>query len=558
MPPLSKEEAAALVKRRHPEWAEHQKNWRRLLDALEGGERYRHADYFRGPFDPQPTSPWYAFGFDNATAEGYPFAFNQIVDRNLVPHLSEMSVQGRDLYALRLNRTPVPALVEFVCRRYLSRIFARQVVRIGPPALADWWLDVDGRGTAIGPWMRKTIGPLLLVLGHIDLVFGRPEAPEGAVIETRADLMAHGLDGCVASFVLPENMVWWRLDRKGRYAEALVFERSDGGDRYRHWTQDGAWCYAESGATVEGSSFEHSFGVCPIVRVFDDKKLRCEHIGKPRLEYASEVMRSVYNRLSELVLSDVQQSHSILQGPEDYAQNSGKLTLGPGGMLPMKKHDAGDGYQGFSFIDTPKTGQESCRTHIQDDLDSLLLHYALLKPAGMTDGKTVGQSGVSKGFDARDGNDLLSEVSRTLQEAERTAAEFVLLVLSDGRSKASDLSSVKVEYPREYDLFSAEDLTAVLADVQAIVTASGGLPNVEAEVLKRLITVLLPGLDEDRLGELHAEIDDAVDARATNRDGALEAAGDGASSTEDPALSLPLDSNQVIESLNAALAPEIV
>ena len=34
-----------LIRRRHPEWAEHHRRWAWLLDSLEGGERYREAIY---------------------------------------------------------------------------------------------------------------------------------------------------------------------------------------------------------------------------------------------------------------------------------------------------------------------------------------------------------------------------------------------------------------------------------------------------------------------------------------------------------------------------------
>ncbi len=38
-------ESLEVIRRRHPEWREHQLRWRWLLDSLEGGERYRQAVY---------------------------------------------------------------------------------------------------------------------------------------------------------------------------------------------------------------------------------------------------------------------------------------------------------------------------------------------------------------------------------------------------------------------------------------------------------------------------------------------------------------------------------
>ncbi len=94
-----------------------------------------------------------------------------------------------------------------------------------------WWRDVDGRGTPIDDWMRETVAPLLLVLGCLDVCLDHPKAPPGEKIATRADELRLGLDRCVASYILPQNMVWWRLDSAGRYLECLVREYIDPSDR---------------------------------------------------------------------------------------------------------------------------------------------------------------------------------------------------------------------------------------------------------------------------------------------------------------------------------------
>ena len=581
MPPLSRDEAAELVKRRHPAWVEFQEHWRFLFDSYEGGDRYRHADYFRGPFEPW-RDPLYAFGWDAETGEGYPFTYNMIVKRNLVPHKSEMSVEGRDMYVLRLNRTPVPAIVELVIRRYLSRIFSQQVKRSAPKPIEGWWLDVDGKGTGITQWVRKTVLPLLVDLGQLDLVFGRPEADpeELEQIRTRADLKRLGLDACIASYILPENMVWWRLSRRDTYAESLVHERDDQGQSYfRHWTDSEANAYTSEGEHLAQKSFVHGLGVVPIVRVFDEKSLRCRNVGRSRMKTIADLQKSIYNRKSELVLNDVQQTHAILQVPEDYCQGDTTVPVGPGGAMPMKKLRNDAGYQESKWLDPPKSGAIECRVHVQDDHDEVLSSAGLLKPAGSTQGATVSQSGVSKSFDVREGNDLLSELAGTCSEAELAAAKMALTVLADGNPSPADLAAIAVEYPREFELLTAADLAVVLSDIQAIAASLGLLPETEAEILKRLISVLLPGLDETRLAELHAEVDAAAASGAAQRDGQREAAADGSNPevpgrgdqsqaqprggteqnfTQSPSISLPPDAALAVQALNAVLAPEIV
>ena len=288
-------EALELIGRRHPEWREHQLRWRWLLDSLEGGERYRQAVY----------------GYDH---RGLPV-------RNLVRHKREypdpqesagsfvdpfLSASGRmvrsngadpaasatdDDYELRRARTPVPTFVAEAIDTHLSRIYAREVRRDGPEPLTAWWADVDGCGTSIDQWMAETVAPLLLTLGQLDLCFDHPVAPEGEVIETRADVERLGLDRCVASYILPENMLWWRLDATGhRYAECLVREYAEAEEgvevRYRHWSTTESTLFADDG-TVLGVT-PHSFGLVPVVRVFDRRKPRCRNIGQPRYEGVAE------------------------------------------------------------------------------------------------------------------------------------------------------------------------------------------------------------------------------------------------------------------------------
>jgi hypothetical protein len=564
--PLKKDDVIGLCKRRHPSWSEFQRTWRWLQDSLEGGDRYRHADYYADPLEPpRSDKPWYAYGYDPSSGEAFPFAYTQIVMRNLIPHQTEMSVTNRDLYTLRLSRTPVPCLVGRVIRRYLSRIYSREVKRSGPVALQDFWADVDGSGTEaskVDKWMRKTIAPLVLALGQLDLVFGHPEVPAGAAVKTRADERRLKVLGCIVDYILPENLIWWEADRSGRYRECLVFERQAGGSdpKFRHWTAEGCDVYTADGEYHPGDSFEYPYGRPPIVRVFDDKKYRDRMVGQSRMEAVADLQKSVYNRQSELILGDVLHSHPLLQGPEDYVQDNAKLPLGPGGMLPMKRTADGS-YQGFGFVDTPQTGSEATRRHVQDDQEEVDREAALCKPAGMATSSTTGQSGISKQIDQREGNDVLSEVSETLAECERQVARMAMLVLSGGDDE--DPEGIVVEYPREFDLFTASDLSEVLADIQAIAADSGVLPETEIELMKRLILVALPGLDKERMAELHTEVEETVRARAEERDAQAEArpvqsvAPYVSGAIGNAELAVPIDSRLVNTNSSAVDSPEL-
>jgi hypothetical protein len=513
-------DALELIRRRHPEWQEHHRRWQWLLDSLEGGERYRRAIYgFDGRGLPIRNlvrhKREYPEPREAATARGGLSPFPAI---GFAGEAAELSTD--DDYELRRTRTPVPTFVAEAVEAHLSRIYAREVRRDGPEALRRWWADVDGCGTSIDHWMAETVAPLLLVLGQIDLYFDHPPAPEGEEIATRADAVRLGVDRCIASVLLPEDMLWWRLDATGaRYAECLVREHAedeDGGQvvRYRHWTETESTLYAADGTALEVVS--HPFGRVPIVRVFDRRKPRCRNVGQSRYEGIAERQREYYNRDSELILSDTTQAHPLLQGPEDYLQADGTIPIGPSWLLPKKKNTQGGAatYEGFDVVAFPKEAAESIRRNKADLREDVDRDSALVRPAGRA---AALQSGVAKMLDHLDGNLRLAKLAKVLARAEQAAAELALLVMGDGGPAPADQAVVSVVYPADFDLFTASDVATATAQFQALAARAGALPTTEGLMLGRLVRVCLPGLSDAQYARCEEEISAYVADQARRR-----------------------------------------
>jgi hypothetical protein len=502
----------SIIHLRHIEWQEHHLRWRWMLDSLEGGERYRQAVYghdHRGlPIrnlirhkreypDPREAGslPGGVLG---------PLAGCDMIGAGQDPAASASD----DDYELRRARTPVPTFVAESVETHLSRIYAREVKRTAASRLSSWWADVDGCGTPIDQWMSETVAPLLLVLGQLDLYMDHPPAPEGEPIETRADTQRLGLDRCLASYILPENMLWWRLDPTGqRYLECLVLERheTDEGPEvcYRHWTSTQSTLYDPDGEVL--SVTPHPFGQVPIVRIFDRRKPRCRNIGQSRYESVAERQREYYNRDSELILSDTTQAHPLLQGPEDFVQSDGTIPIGPSWLLPKKKNTQGGAtsYEGFDVVEFPKEGAESIRRNKADIRDDVDRDSALVKPTGR---QGVAQSGLSKAIDYSDGNNRLAKLAKILARAEQVAAQLALSVLYDGQPPASETGSIEIVYPTEFDLFTASDMAKAAADFQSLAAKAGALPRTEELMLSRLIRLCLPGLSDTQYAGCDAEL----------------------------------------------------
>ncbi len=541
MPQLPKREAAELVVRRNEEWTEFQRVLRFLGDSIEGGNRYRYADYTVDSITGQggsgignvssfASSQQLNIGTDGIYQSSDPGIdardYAECLDRNLIPHKSETGRDGRGTYELRRARTPVPKTMELVVRRHLSRIYAREVKRDGSPDLMNWWDDVDGIGTKIDKYMRKVVAPLLMAYGHLDLCFDHPqpdpdEIPEGMPL-TRQDIAEIGLDQCHVSYVLPENMLWWRLNRHRRYAECLVLERHDRhGITFRHWSAADSVLYNKDGEMI-GLPVPHPFGCVPIVRLFDERKLRCKNTGQPRYEEVAELQRSIYNSQSEQELGDIYQAHPQVMIPENMLANNGtSLKAGPEASWVMM-HDSITGeYAEAKILDYPKGASEDRRQHIMDKDDRVIVAACLTKPSGTATASTSGvvaQSGISKMMDSQTGNDYLAEIAETLGDAEWTMAHFALIVLGDGNVNQADLDSVSVVYPKEFDLFTADDLAAGIGELVALIPAAAMLPETGKQLLSRYIRVIMPGVDDATMKATDREISDMVDQHVEMKD----------------------------------------
>ncbi len=513
-----------IIQRRHPEWVEHHLRWRWMLDSLEGGERYRQAIYghdnrglpvrnlirhkreYPDPRETQTPSFGGALSGIGGSAQEY----------SCDPAYSASD----DDYELRRARTPIPTFTAESVETHLSRVYSREVKRVGPAGLMAWWADVDGCGTPIDQWMSETIAPLLLVLGQLDLFMDHPQASEMDLIETQADIRRLGLDRCVASYILPENMLWWRLDADGQhYLECLVLESHDTDEgiqsRYRFWNCDESTLFDHDGNIL--STTGNPFHGIPIRRVFDRRKPRCRNIGQSRYESIAERQREYYNRDSELILSDTTQAHPLLQGPEDFVQSDGTIPIGPSWLLPKKKNTQGGSatYEGFDVVDFPKDGADSIRKNKADIRDDVDRDSALVKPTGRSG---VAQSGLSKLIDQSDGNNRLAKIAKVLARAEQIAAELALQVLGDGRYPFADNAQIQVVYPADFDLFTASDVANVTTVFQGIVERAGALPTTEGLMLGRLVRLCLPGLNDAQYATCDREIAMYLAGRAKKAD----------------------------------------
>ena len=372
---------------------------------------------------------------------------------------------------------------------------------------------------------------------------------------TRADEIEFGLDTCVASYILPVNMVWWRTDAAGRYLECLVREYVDPADRvdhdskgntidtegknqvgdawrqsylrYRLWRSDESILFSYDGDKIL-ERVPHNFGRVPIVRLIDLKKHRSPTVGKSRYEAIAELQREFYNRDSELILSDTLQAHPFLSGPEDFCKADNTLSVGPGYVLPMKKNPESGAYQGWQFVSPPKDPAESLRKNKDDLVDMKDRRACLAKPAGAAGAGTgtVSQSGVSKQLDAHTGHKLLVAIAKSLAKAERFIAEYACMVLRNEPVTPAERAEIQIAYPARFELHDAGTLIDGTTKLQLVLEATGNAPETEQALISATVRQLLVGLDDDEYQAIDDEIELLVETKSKIKEQTRELAVD--------------------------------
>jgi hypothetical protein len=528
--PLITDEGRAVVEHRHREYGEWEVRWRWLYDSLEGGQQYRDAEYGQEPYT--VTWPIRHPGDERIYTGRY---VRQIPIHNLIRHPQEYPVppgmggmgewtadapETGDDYEYRRQLTPVPDFVQEAVSIHLARIYGREVRRDAPPGplgdkLRAWWLDVDGSGQSIDDWMHETIAPLFLALGQLDFAFDHPAAPRGVRVASRADEARLRLDRCIGSYILPGNVLDWKLRPDREYEWVVIREYIDDAEVFRKWTATGWTLYDADGERKDSGT--HPYGCVPIFRAFDRRIQRCDNVGLSRYQRIAEIQRAYYNADSELTLTNSYAAHALLSGPEDAITGQG-ITVGPGYVLPKKKTSTGD-YVGWEYVSAPIDAADRIRQKLMDFRDEADRAACLLKPAGQTGGATVSQSGISKQMDMVTGNDLLKSLVKSLQQVERWIAHGALDVLNNGPVPPEYVDKVKrmIVYPSEFDLFTAEDLFASLESLQSTAALSGALPITESEYMVRAAIARLPGLPDKTQVAIRAEIEGLVGRNAALR-----------------------------------------
>jgi hypothetical protein len=532
MPPIhDQSEAKRLIDRRHPEYSEYVDITRWILDTLEGGDAYRDAQYGNDDYG-QPRYnllrhkreyPGLAGSLTDEFGERLPFqpSYTEIQDNNKSIEMD---------FEIRRQRTPVPSFLATFMEKQLSKIYKRSIKREGPDLLMQWIDNIDGRETSLEEWMREEVAPLLSSLGMIDLAFYHPvRSPDEPVMF--GDQLNAPERQCVVKCILPENILWWRLDYTGRYyveVNTLKYSITDEGEEIKtivNWTNEDWSEYNMEGKLLETS--EHGLGIVPIVRVFDRRRFREDHSARSRMYPIVDLSKCYYNEESELIVNNTLHNNPIIQGP-DTGDDSDRTPINRWYML-KKIFDAVSGtVVNYEYLQPNVTTFEFMNSRLDGLLERMEAAAALTRSAGavQTEGRgQVAQSGVSKAYDQVEGSEYLSSIAKILQSCEWTILQFAWIVLNDGfdNTAPDEFDEIVVLYPTEFNLLSF-DQYALIVETMATYLESGlgKLPTDEKLTLKFLVRSKHPDMTADEIEEIDKEIESLIDNAVRERKNSLK------------------------------------
>lgn len=605
-------QARLLIRRRYPEYIKVKALTDWVLDTLESGEQYKRAVYPAnvpgGALGNliRHRREWPISDVDGAVSRQEWQRRIEADDPTADPATTRIAAVNRaneQAYQIRLARTPTPSKLREILDKQVAQIYKqppRRDVEGSPPdstppdsgsvaAVRSWWGDVDGKGTSIDEYMRDTIAPLLLAMGMLDIYCDHPspEAAEAIQLPEPGEewisgmtspywsgatpMMTPDLDDatvtpmgppisplgavdpkllsrCNIRYILPQNILWYKLDYTQRYYRELLVqefrldEKEPGLERYdpvyRHWTLSGWTLYDRFGGVMDEGT--HDYGRIPIVRVFDRQHFRIPHAGMTRFLGTIERCREMYNTESELIYAMDLQCFSILQGPPIEGDDDGQgMPIGPAMMLQTQASPDGTTREGYSYLAPPVSPLEFVSQRIQWLSDQMDAEAGLLPPAtargsrgssgGQKSSGSTPASGISKAFDQEEATNILAGMAMALETAEYVAAELAATVLMDRPPAVAEMEKVHIQYPRQFNLLRFDEMEAMIAAFIVLRDNCGYTPKWETFALQWIADQTNRGLDPKQREDMNQEIADYVawqkDQRERSRS-ALQAAND--------------------------------
>ncbi len=352
---------------------------------------------------------------------------------------------------------------------------------------AFYW-DADFEGSSLVQFMRDA-QRFASIYGRVSIIVDKP----GVEVSTRAEAIEKDIRPYL-TLVTPENLLDWSYTRAGtgRPVLDMVKIREEDG-LYRVWTRQN-WklyrCGAES-TKVELVDFgEHALGTVPMVNLFNKRSVS-KMVGTSDLQDLADINKNIYYLCSDAKEIIENTAFPMLAVP--YARpGSEEMELGPRNILQFDPTEAGGKPY---WLEPPHSSLSEIREWVKQDIAEI---HRIAKMGGVrsVEDFRIQSSGVALDLEYQQLYATLSEKADNLEVAEMQILD--LWAQWEGLS----FDGV-VDYP---DDFSIRDIERELTNVLKAQSASVGSQIFSGELEKRVVTAVLPKLNEKTKAAIFEEI----------------------------------------------------
>ncbi len=356
---------------------------------------------------------------------------------------NELDYQDRRIRSYYYNfcRTVVDTYISHIFRQSNSIFRDSRGVRDYERFLGD----VDGKGSDMHVFMQEQVAPAAQIFGHVSVLVDKPVI--NRKLTSRAEEQLLNIRPYLA-LIYPQNLVDFRLDKKGNFIWARIRETAPSSDnpfqtdkqehkwRYRTWTADHWYLHDENGEEI--SSGEHRLGRVPIVTIYNVESKMYPRFGVSALADIAPINRSIYNWCS---LNDeflYRQCFNILAIPQ--APGAKQKKIGTQNALTFPY----DATKTPFYIYPPVEPGEYLLKNINDAIVQIY-RIAVLGMYELGRVRQV-QSGISKAYDFQRASQNMMKKARNLEKAEADIGE--IWALWENRRGFRPV----VEYPTEFNI----------------------------------------------------------------------------------------------------------
>ena len=486
----------------HPLYTTLASTWRLLLDVYEGTGGFLDGSYLI----PHPREVEYAFSEDPVT-KVRTFDYNTV--RQETTRFKKRKVLARyENFAQIILDT----LLDYLYAKAPSRVIGGQATAEDGHPLMQWWEDVDGEGTHITDWVKRT-HTLAALMGHAFVAMDRP--PLDVAPRSKADQAAPFL-----RVYTPLDALDWIA--RGRSLRAVKFIEAVGRDdlneaplaavsttptasatgdgarksvQYRIWDGETWQVYDQDGGLLGRG--DHGMGELPVLVFTGRPRATLPIVGRSVLG-DPRLFRDHFNLVSEKRSLERDQTFSLLN-----------IELGTDQLAEEAKSLAGETVSTSSALFTrgpakfiaPEAGPVE---HYERELQNLVRTiYRLVGLPWDVDSKQVETAELRK-LKAMDLDRLLAGMAAEAERVEYAIARQ-WFIAQDGPERgqaAYEASELSIEYPTE---FQTSEILDEILELRAKLSANLG-PTASRILRERAVPVLLPDLTADQLATVTEEI----------------------------------------------------